>query len=57
VTAGATPSKLTLESRDSLNSAWQSEIVAFQSISATQFRVTLTPATSVKTKFYRVRGE
>ncbi len=57
LTAGATPGKLTIESRDTLDIGWQSEASAFQSISPTQFRATLTPPTTGRTKFYRVRAE
>jgi hypothetical protein len=55
--AGAMPSTLVLESRSSFNAGWQSETVAFQSVSPTQFRIALTPTTSGQAKFYRVRAE
>jgi len=57
LTAGATPAKLTIESRDTLNTAWQTDPTALQSVSSTQFRATLAPPASERTKFYRVRAE
>jgi hypothetical protein len=57
VTAGTAPSKLTLESRDTFNTAWQSETLTFQPISSTLFRAALAPPNTGKTKFYRVRAE
>jgi hypothetical protein len=57
VTAGTTPSKLTLESRDNLNTGWQNETLTFQPISSTLFRAAPAPPNTGPTRFYRVRAE